>query len=208
MRSVIALLLISALPLTLTACDRQSTGAEQANVAAANEVTSGEVTADEAATNDSGEAESGFSFKLDTSHRGKAAPDFVFSGPGNADMTLADFAGKPVLVNLWATWCTPCVVEMPMLDNIAGRYAKQGLQVLTISQDSQGAAQVDPFFAKQKFTNLKSYLDPENQFGFHYATGLLPTTVLYDAQGKEVSRVIGAMDWEGERAAEIIAEAL
>ncbi len=135
-------------------------------------------------------------------------PTFAFAARGGGDTTLQDFAGKPVLVNLWATWCGPCVAEMPALDRIAGKYAAQGLQVLTINQDSQGAAKVDPFFAKGKFTHLKSWLDPENQFSFGYGTGMLPTSVLYDAKGKEIARVVGAMDWESAAGQKLIAETL
>ena len=103
-------------------------------------------------------------------------------------MTLSDPAGEtldlgaidgPVLVNLWATWCAPCVAEMPKLDRVAARYGLERLAVLTISQDMQGAKVVAPFFAKQNLPHLKAYADPENRFGFAYATGVLPTTVLY-----------------------------
>src|SRR3546814_20208823 len=86
---------------------------------------------------------------------------------------------------LWATWCGPCVIEMPVLDKLA---VEQGgkMQVLTISQDSQGKEVVSPFFKQRKFAALKPYIDAENQFGLHYASGMLPTTVLYDSYGKEV----------------------
>lgn len=196
MRPVIALLPFLALPLLLSACDRTSTGDGQGNAAAAP--TSGEV-APEAAP--SLPPASG---KIDRSKVGTPAPDFTFSGPDGSDVTMADFEGRPVLVNLWATWCGPCIVEMPTLDTIAGDYAKSGLVVLPISQDSGEAASVDSFFKARKLAHLQLYRDPENQFGFHYATGLLPTTVLYDADGKEVARVVGAMDWAGEDARALI----
>lgn len=185
------------LPLALSACDRQSGSAGQENAQASA------VQKDEKA----GTSESGFSYTIDTSHKGEAAPDFVFAGPDGGDVTLADFVGKPLLVNLWATWCGPCVVEMPALDDLA--VERNGrLQVVVISQDSQGREKVDPFFKERKFVALQPYIDAENQFGFHYGSGLLPTTVLYDAEGKEVVRVLGAMDWRGEKARELIAGAL
>ena len=123
-------------------------------------------------------------------------------------MTLQDFAGRPVLVNLWATWCAPCVAEMPTLDAVAKAHGKQGLAVLTISQDSQGESVVEPFFAKHNLPHLKGWIDPENQFGFHYATGMLPTSVLYDRQGKEMVRVVGAMDWNSQEGHDLIQAAL
>src|SRR3546814_2409398 len=101
---------------------------------------------------------------------------FPYTTLFRADVTLADFRGKPLLVNLWATWCGPCVIEMPVLDKLA---VEQGgkMQVLTISQDSQGKEVVSPFFKQRKFAALQPYIDAENQFGFHYASGMLPTTV-------------------------------
>lgn len=151
--------------------------------------------------------EPGFRFTIDRSQAGNPAPGFAFEGPDGQEVTLADFGGKPLLVNLWATWCGPCVIEMPELDALAvERNGK--LQVVVISQDSEGRKKVDPFFKDHKFTALQPYLDPENQFGFHYGTGMLPTTVLYDAEGKEVARVLGAMDWRGKKASALIAEAM
>ena len=153
-------------------------------------------------------AKGGFSYTLDRSKAGSAAPDFSFTGPDEADATLKDFAGTPVLVNLWATWCAPCVAEMPTLDAVAKSYGPKRLAVLTISQDSQGESVVKPFFEKHRLPHLKGWIDPENQFGFHYNTGMLPTTLLYDAQGKELARVVGAMDWNSKEGRDLIEAAL
>lgn len=187
----------------LGACDRQSPapGQGQANSSAEVPATSSEV------KGPGGSAKGAFSYTIDRSKAGTAAPDFTFAGPDGADASLQDFAGKPVLVNLWATWCAPCVAEMPTLDAVATTYGKR-LAVLTISQDSQGASVVKPFFEKHKLPNLQGWIDPENQFGFHYATGMLPTTVLYDAQGKEMVRVVGAMDWHSQEGRALIEAAL
>ncbi|SCW48788.1 Thiol-disulfide isomerase or thioredoxin [Sphingobium faniae] len=188
----------------LAACDRQSPPPEQAaaNAGAPAPITSGEATAPAA----SGKGE--FSYTLDRSKAGSPAPDLVFRNPDGGDATLADFAGKPMLVNLWATWCAPCVAEMPTLDALAASYGPKGLAVLTISQDTQGEKVITAFFEKYDLPHLKGWVDPENGLGFHYATAMLPTTILYDAQGKEVARVIGAMDWNGEEAHKLIEEAM
>ena len=187
----------------LGACDRQSLapGQDQANSSAGVPAASGE------ARGPAESAKGAFSYTLDRSKAGALAPDFTFAGPDGQDATLKDFSGTPMLVNLWATWCAPCVAEMPTLDKVAAAYGKR-LAVLAISQDSQGAAIIKPFFEKRKLPNLKGWADPENQFGFHYATGMLPTTVLYDADGKEVARVIGAMDWNSKEARALIDEAI
>ena len=185
MRTPTALLLGS---LLIAGCDRQSEPQPQANVAAA-EPKAPELTG-----------------KLDIEQRGTAAPKDSFSDPDGKPVTLAAFKGKPVLVNLWATWCGPCVREMPTLDGIAER-AGDKLKVLTVSQDREGV-DIAPTFAKGGFKHLERYRDPENKLGFAFNTGMLPTTVLYDADGKEVWRVVGAMDWNGPRANTLLAEFL
>lgn len=167
-------------------------------------MTSGEVPDTAAAENSD---DDGKTYTLDRSKAGSAMPDFVFAAPDGSDTRLTDFQGKPVVVNLWATWCAPCVAEMPTLDDLASQY-KGKVTILTISQDSQGKDLVDPFFKGKNFKNLQAWLDPENQFGFHYNTGMLPTTVLYDAQGKEVARVVGAMDWDSADGRKLVEEAL
>lgn len=210
LRSEIALLLLCGLPLVSGGCDRRSAsdgqGSGNATALPANAAapTSGEAPASPTPPENKG----GFSAKIDKSHAGDDAPDFIFSGPDDKDVALTAFKGKPLLVNLWATWCGPCVAEMPTLDHIADSYGKSGLVVLTVSQDTGEAATVAAFFKKNKLPHLKLYRDPENQLGFHYATGLLPTTVLYSREGKEVARVTGAMDWSGKEAAELIEDAL
>jgi len=152
--------------------------------------------------------EGAFSYTIDRSKAGTPAPDFTFQNPDGSDAALKDFAGKPMLVNLWATWCAPCVAEMPTLDAVAAEYGKKGLAVLTISQDSQGETVIKPFFEKHPLPHLKGWIDPENQFGFHYNTGMLPTTVIYDAQGKEMARVVGAMDWNSKEGRALIDAAM
>lgn len=202
-RSLISLLLLS---VVLGGCDRRSGQNEQANAAGSPAMTPGEVTSGEVAPGTGGGETK--RYHIDRSKAGSPLPDFVFSDEKAQDVTLQRFEGHPILINLWATWCAPCVAEMPQLDRIAGDYEKQGLKVLTISQDSMGADKVLPFFNAKGFKHIKPWLDPENQFGFHYGTGLLPTSIVYDAEGREVARVTGALDWEGEEAQALIDETI
>jgi len=174
----------AAMLVLLGGCDRQSQPAPQANVGDAAP-----------AAAPSGPEAAG---TLDITQRGKAAPAETFLDPAGKPVTLASFKGKPVLVNLWATWCGPCVREMPTLDKVAAR-AGDRLKVLTVSQDREGV-DLAPTFEKGGYKHLERYRDNDQKLGFAYETGMLPTTVLYDAEGKEVWRVIGAMDWDGPRA--------
>lgn len=194
MRPVIALLL--GLSLFVGACDKRAAAPEQAAAQGDGTVPDVDAPANDAAP----EATA----KVDRSHKGEAMPAFRFQDGAGKGVTLADFGGKPVLVNLWATWCAPCVREMPTLDALAVR-EKGSLHVLTISQDME-PAKVQPFLTERKLTNLVAYRDPDLQF----STGMgvsLPTTILYDASGKEIWRVTGGMDWAGADAAKLIAEA-
>jgi len=151
-------------------------------------------TADEAAA----------SYVVDRSRVGQRPDIAAFTGPDDADVTLAKFAGRPLLLNLWATWCAPCIKEMPMLDSLAGR---GGVTVLAVSQDLTGAEAVGPFFAERNFQHIRPYLDPENVLAAVLGANELPVTILFDAKGLEVLRVTGALDWTGDEAGKLIAEA-
>ena len=128
--------------------------------------------------------------------------------PSGTTLTLSELKGKPVLLNLWATWCAPCVVEMPLLDELAGELG-ESVRVITVSEDIKGAEAVEPFFAERGFEHLPRWMDPENDLAIAYGGGAaLPLTVLYDAEGKEVWRVMGGYDWGSAEAREQVAEAL
>jgi len=139
---------------------------------------------------------------------GTELPEMTFQDPRGQSLAFADLKGTPVLLNLWATWCAPCRVEMPLLDELAGVMGDE-LKVLTISQDIRGAELVAPFFAESNFENLEPWLDPEADLAAQFAQGgLMPTTILFDAEGKEVFRVAGDYEWNSEDAIAEIREAL
>jgi thiol-disulfide isomerase/thioredoxin len=157
-----------------------------------------------------GEAEGekqGLTGEIDRSFAGELMPAVDVTDPAGKTLNLGALQGQPVLLNLWATWCAPCVVEMPMLDNLAAEFDDE-LRVVTVSQDMQGAEAVEPFFADKGFENLEPWLDPENELGFRFEGGALPITVLYDAGGQEVFRVAGGYHWDSEEAQAAIREAL
>ena len=136
-------------------------------------------------------------------------PAEAFAAPDGKPVTLAAFKGRPVLVNLWATWCAPCVKEMPALDRLAAR--TQAVRVLTVNVDmvaqGGGADPVDAWWAKAGLKTLERHRDLKNDLLFAYGGGQLPTTVLYDAGGREVWRATGEVDWDGAAADRLLAEA-
>ncbi|GGB22724.1 hypothetical protein GCM10011380_10450 [Sphingomonas metalli] len=189
----VSIVLLSAI--LLAACgDKASPPAGQANEAVA-------ASPDEAAPAPAAPRGGG----LDTSHAGEAAPTLGFVDPAGKPVTLAAFRGKPVLLNLWATWCGPCVKELPTLDALATKEAAR-LHVVTLSQDMD-PAKVPPFFAARNFRTLKPYTDPKMAWVPAVASNL-PTSILYDAQGKEVWRTVGDLDWTGTTATAALAKVL
>ena len=135
---------------------------------------------------------------------GKLAPEVTFKDLNGKDATLAQYKGKVVLVNFWATWCDPCYIEIPWLIEMQQKYEAKGFTVLGISMDEEGKAAVDPFLAKERF-NVNGEKLPMNypivigndevadKFG-----GLLgyPTSFLISRDGKIVKKVQGLISYE------------
>ena len=188
---ILPLLATIGLAATLAGCDRQTppdTQQKEAAAPPANAILTG---------------------KLDRSHAGGGMPELTFPDPYGKQLALKSLAGTPVLVNVWATWCAPCKAEMPTLDKLAGDLAGK-LRVVTVSEDMKGAEEVAPWFSQQDFKHLEPWLDTAGDLGFAVGKGdsVLPTTVLYDAQGKEVWRVVGGYDWSSDAARKEVKEAL
>jgi len=143
---------------------------------------------------------------VDRSHKGEAMPAMPFAQPGGAPATLSSFRGHPALVNLWATWCAPCVKELPALDQLAANSTGK-MAVVAISEDMNGDADVQPFWKSHGIKALTAYTDKANKLMTAVGAAELPVTVLYDSKGKEVWRVAGGKDWTGPEMAKLIAEA-
>ena len=149
----------------------------------------------EAAAAPAKKANAGF----DRSFAGTPAPALALeTGPDGATQTIADIVqanpGQKLLVNLWATWCAPCLKELPTLDQLAAD-TKGKLVVVPVSQDMEGWRAVSKAFTAQKYPNLATRVESPMQFGFQLKAKGLPITILYDAQGKEIWRYAGDRDW-------------
>jgi thiol-disulfide isomerase/thioredoxin len=126
----------------------------------------------------------------------RPAPEIAFADGAGKSLSLADFRGKLVLVNLWATWCEPCIREMPSLDRLRAAMPAGDLAIVLVSQDRGGDKVVAPFFAKLGL-KLETYLDPKSAVGHAFEVRGLPTSILIDREGNELGRVEGALDWDG-----------
>jgi thiol-disulfide isomerase/thioredoxin len=143
--------------------------------------------------------------KVDRSHAGEVLPDLTFKDAGGRTLNLRSLNGRPLLVNLWATWCAPCVAELPTLNALAAREAGK-LRVLTVSEDLNGAGPVAEFLRSKGLDRLEGWLDPENEATVRYGVATLPVTIHYDAQGREVWRIAGGHDWGSAETAALLAE--
>lgn len=122
------------------------------------------------------------------------APDFHLQTPEGRIVSLSDFRGKVVMVHFWATWCPPCVDEIPTLDNLYRALMGSDFELLAISVDEGGAAAVAPFMRKNKL-NLPVLFDPERAIAGSYGTYKFPETYIVDRQGVVRLKVIGPRDW-------------
>ena len=183
MRLIVPLLVALALPVA-AGCDRQKAPEPQAPA--------GEL-----------EATKG----VDRSHKGEEAPGVKFRNPDGGDFRLAAFKGRPVLVNLWASWCAPCIKELPTLQQLEEAQAEEGrLGVIAVSQDMAPQGSVDAFLGERDIGRFAAYHDEKMELTSALNVQVLPTTILYDAEGKEVWRYVGDLDWTGAEAARLLAE--
>ena len=126
----------------------------------------------------------------------KELPDIVFYDEANNPVKLDRWRGKVVVLNIWATWCPPCVKEMPTLDRLQQKLGGDFFQVVVLSVDEAGVKAVKQFFKQTRVKNLDIHMDPGfKAAGALNALGLL-TTLLIDVQGREMGRLVGDAEWD------------
>jgi thiol-disulfide isomerase/thioredoxin len=130
----------------------------------------------------------------------KPAPALAFEDAAGNPLTLEDFRGKVVVLNLWATWCGPCRKEMPSLDRLQAEYGRDGLSVIPLSLDRGDLSQIQAFYSEIGVQNLKIYRDPKGAASRTLSAFGLPTTIVLDRDGREVGRVLGPAEWDGDEA--------
>lgn len=126
----------------------------------------------------------------------KPLPDLEIQNADDKPLKLSDFKGKVVLLNFWATWCTPCVKEMPSLDRLQAAFPKDRFLIVPLSIDGPTKPKVAPFYKDQKLANLGIYFDKGRKTMQGLDVTLLPTSILVDAKGRELGRIEGDADWD------------
>jgi len=136
------------------------------------------------------------------------APDLAFADREGNPVRLSDKRGRVVVLNLWATWCAPCVREMPALDRLQALEGGPDVEVVALSLDRGGIAQVGPFFDRLGLNNLSVYIDQPSEAMKAFRPRGLPTTIVLGRDGRELGRVEGELAWDGDAGRKIVRDAL
>ena len=134
---------------------------------------------------------------------GDEAPNFMLRDLAGNVISLSQFRGKVVLLNFWATWCGPCRVEMPAMEQLYRTLPRKEFEILAVSTDSQGATVTRPFQKQMGFT-FPILHDSEYQVGLAYGARTIPITFMVDRQGVVRQKIFGARDWDSPAARDLI----
>ena len=134
---------------------------------------------------------------------GELAPNFQLPDLNGRLVTLSDFRGKVVLLNFWATWCGPCRVEMPTMEQLYGTFLRKDLEILAVSIDAQGVAVTRPFQQEYHLT-FPILHDADYRVGLTYGARSIPMTFIVDRQGVVRHQIFGARDWGASEAQQLV----
>jgi len=151
------------------------------------------------------EAPEGGEKGVSRAHAGEAMPDAQLFNASDDKANLSEAAGKPLLVNLWASWCGPCVKELPTLDALSRQPGAP--KIVAVSEDIGERPSVDAFLKSHGIKDLEIWRDPQMALSGALHVQVMPTTVYYDSSGKEVWRYTGDLDWTSAEATKLLAEA-
>jgi thiol-disulfide isomerase/thioredoxin len=133
-----------------------------------------------------------------------SAPAEAWTDADGAMVSLGDFQDKVVLLNFWATWCGPCVRELPSINELQAKLGGDDFEVIALNIDRGGAAVAKPMVERLKLDRLKLHLDPESRLPRELGVRVMPTTIVYDRTGRELGRLQGAAEWNSPEALALI----
>ncbi len=131
-------------------------------------------------------------------------PERTFVDEDGSRIALKEFGGRLTLVNFWATWCGPCVREMPSLDRLQAGLRGEDFVVVALSEDREGWRKIAPFRDRLKLRNLRLLHDEGSTFMFEVGVRGLPTTLLVGQDGRELGRLVGPAEWDAPEAVALI----
>ncbi len=127
-------------------------------------------------------------------------PPFTFEDAEGDQRSLADFAGKVVLLDFWASWCLPCVTEIPALQRLQRAYGARGLAVVPVSIDKSGLPKVRFFYRRQEITDLPAFMDDDHEAVKALGIETVPVSMLIGRDGRVIARHDAPHDWEADAA--------
>ena len=125
----------------------------------------------------------------------KIYEDVIFKDINQKDVDLADFKGKLIMLNFWATWCAPCKEEMPSLDNLQSNNNLSDLKIFPINIGNEDISKSEFFFKELNIQNLNIYIDAPITLAKKFSLRGVPTTIFFNKQGEEFARIIGSIDF-------------
>ena len=143
-------------------------------------------------------------FPFDLLDPPRALPELRFVDGEGRPLTLADFRGKVILLNIWATWCIPCLREMPTLDRLQAKLGGPRFEVVVLSIDIGGVSVVKKFYRALRLEALGIYVDKTTRARTALGITGIPTTLLIDRQGREIGRFAGPAEWDSKEAIKTI----
>ena len=126
----------------------------------------------------------------------KSYENVVFKDINNEDLNLEIFKGNLVILNFWATWCLPCIEEMPMLDSLQSNDSLDNLKILPINVSKENLKKIKSFYKRLDIKNLEIYYAPSTKIASKFSLRGIPTSILINKDGKEFARVIGSIDFD------------
>lgn len=146
--------------------------------------------------------------KLRPAITAEGALDTPFFNAAEEEITLASLKGRGVILNFWATWCAPCVREMPALDRLSTQLANSGVEVIAVSEDRKALKKVQPFFDANGIKNMGVFYDVKGRLSRKLGVEGLPTTILLGADGQIKGRVLGVLEWDSPEMVNYFRQAL
>jgi thiol-disulfide isomerase/thioredoxin len=157
---------------------------------------------------DSVGSDSGNRLALSVFDQPRDLPEIRFADEEGHELTLTDFRGRVVLLNVWATWCVPCRKEMPTLDRLQARLGGKDFLVIALSIDREGVTPVKRFYQELKLEKLSIYVDPSGRGSGALAIPGVPTTLLIDRQGRDLARKMGPAEWDGQEMVSLVEQTI
>lgn len=135
-------------------------------------------------------------------------PELAFEDKDGRPLTLADFKGQAILLNIWATWCAPCREEMPTLDSLQAQLGGEHFEVVALSVDHAGIRVVEKFYQETDVQHLRKYIDTSTLATSALGIEGVPTTLLIDHDGREIGRLVGAAEWDSPAMVDLMTRAI